>query len=104
MVREADASRDRSGAGGVPKEVHELPHHYVSSEETSLIRWLNGGEARPLGGRERPFEHGVRRRPTLVDNVETLAHIALIARFCPPWVRPARDARPPAPHLALALP
>jgi NADH:ubiquinone oxidoreductase subunit F (NADH-binding) len=89
LVREAVADRDRSGVGGVPIEVHELPHHYVSSEETSLVRWLNGGEARPLGSRERPSERGVRRRPTLVDNVETLAHIALIARFGPAWFRQA---------------
>ena len=89
LVREAVADRHRSGVGRVPIEVHELPHHYVSSEETSLVRWLNGGEARPLGGRERPSERGVRRRPTLVDNVETLAHIALIARFGPAWFRQA---------------
>jgi NADH:ubiquinone oxidoreductase subunit F (NADH-binding) len=87
LIRQA--VRDRSGADSVPVEVHELPHHYVSSEETSLVRWLNGGEARPLGGRERPFERGVRRRPTLVDNVETLAHIALIARFGAGWFRQA---------------
>jgi NADH:ubiquinone oxidoreductase subunit F (NADH-binding) len=89
LVREAVADRDRSGVGDVPIEVHELPHHYVSSEETSLVRWLSGGEARPLGGRERPSERGVGRRPTLVDNVETLAHIALIARFGPAWFRQA---------------
>jgi NADH:ubiquinone oxidoreductase subunit F (NADH-binding) len=83
------AVQDRSGVDSVPVEVHELPHHYVSSEETSLVRWLNGGEARPLGRRERPFERGVRRRPTLVDNVETLAHIALFARFGSGWFRQA---------------
>jgi NADH:ubiquinone oxidoreductase subunit F (NADH-binding) len=87
LVRQA--VRDRSGVDSVPVEVHELPHHYVASEETSLVRWLNGGEALPRGGRERPFERGVGRRPTLVDNVETLAHIALIARFGPTWFRQA---------------
>jgi len=89
QVRDSIADRQHSGAGDTPIEVQEVPHHYVSSEETSLVRWLNGGEARPSGSLERPFERGVRRRPTLVDNVETLAHIALIARFGPAWFRQA---------------
>jgi NADH:ubiquinone oxidoreductase subunit F (NADH-binding) len=90
QVRGAVAERERSGIGGPPIEVHELPHHYVSSEATSLVRWLNGGDARPPGrpgGARRPFERGVGRRPTLVDNVETLAHVALIARYGPAWFR-----------------
>jgi NADH:ubiquinone oxidoreductase subunit F (NADH-binding) len=89
QVRAAIADRQRSGLGGPPIQVHDVPHHYVSSEETALVRWLNGGEARPAGGLTRPYERGVRRRPTLVDNVETLAHIALIARFGPSWFRKA---------------
>jgi NADH:ubiquinone oxidoreductase subunit F (NADH-binding) len=89
QVRAAVADRQRSGLGGTPVQVHDVPHHYVSSEETALVRWLNGGEARPAGGLTRPYERGVRRRPTLVGNVETLAHIALIARFGPSWFRQA---------------
>ncbi len=100
LVRDAVDDRYRSGLGDLPVEVHELPDHYVSSEETSLVRWLNGGEARPSGARERPFERGVGRRPTLVDNVETLAHIALIARFGPSWFRQA--GLPDAPGTMLA--
>jgi NADH:ubiquinone oxidoreductase subunit F (NADH-binding) len=79
--------------------VHELPHRYVSSEETALVRWLNGGEARPTATPPRPYERGVERAPTLVDNVETLAHIGLIARYGPRWFREA--GQPDAPGTML---
>ena len=49
----------RAGLGDVPITVHALPHHYVASEETSLISWLNGGEAKPTATPPRPFERGV---------------------------------------------
>ncbi|MFF3985210.1 NADH-ubiquinone oxidoreductase-F iron-sulfur binding region domain-containing protein [Streptomyces sp. NPDC001797] len=88
-LREAVEERQRRGLDTVPVMVHELPHHYVSSEETSLVRWLNGGDARPLATPPRPFERGVGRRPTLIDNVETLAHLALIARYGHGWFRSA---------------
>lgn len=71
----------------IPVSVHALPHHYVSSEETSLVRWLDGGPARPASVPPRPFERGVAGLPTLIDNVETLAHLALIARYGPAWFR-----------------
>ncbi len=100
QVRGAIFDRQRSGLPGAPVEVHDVPDHYVSSEETSLVRWLNGGDARPSGGLGRPFERGVRRRPTLIDNVETLAHIALIARYGPAWFRQA--GLPDAPGTMLA--
>jgi NADH:ubiquinone oxidoreductase subunit F (NADH-binding) len=80
---------ERQAAQEDPVQViaHQLPRHYVSSEETSLVSWLNGGQAKPAATPPRPFERGVRGRPTLVDNVETLAHVALIARFGPAWFR-----------------
>jgi NADH:ubiquinone oxidoreductase subunit F (NADH-binding) len=59
---------------------------YLAGHEAALISALNGGEARPTFG-PRPFEQGVRRRSTLVQNVETLAHIALIARHGARWFR-----------------
>jgi NADH:ubiquinone oxidoreductase subunit F (NADH-binding) len=80
--------------------VHQLPHQYVSSEETSLVHWLNGGDARPTMTPPRPFERGVRKRPTLVDNVETLAHVALIARYGPAWFRQAGLSETPGTMLA----
>jgi NADH:ubiquinone oxidoreductase subunit F (NADH-binding) len=65
----------------------ETPSRYVVGEETALIHWLNGGDAKPTTVPPRPFERGVNGRPTLVQNVETLAHLALIARFGPSWFR-----------------
>jgi NADH:ubiquinone oxidoreductase subunit F (NADH-binding) len=100
IVRAAVGERQRAGLDDVQVEVAELPHAYVSSEETSLVHWLNGGEARPTMTPPRPFERGVRRRPTLVDNVETLAHVALIARYGPDWFREAGLADAPGTMLA----
>jgi len=86
----ADAVAERAGyADPVTIDVHGLPHNYVSSEETSVVHWLNGGDARPTAIPPRPFEKGVGQGPTLLDNVETLAHVALIARFGAGWFRDA---------------
>ena len=88
-VLAALADRQQTWTDPVAVEVHAVPHHYVSGEETALIRWLNGGQAKPAATPPRPHERGVRRQPTLVDNVETLAHVALIARYGPDWFRQA---------------
>jgi NADH:ubiquinone oxidoreductase subunit F (NADH-binding) len=67
-------------------ELALTPSRYVAGQETALVRWIEAGDARPrFGGR--PFERGVGGRPTLVDNVETLAHVGLIARFGAEWFR-----------------
>src|SRR5207244_9297223 len=56
------------------------PARYVAGAETAAIHFLNEGIATPTTAPPLPFEQGVDRAPTLVQNVETLAHIALIAR------------------------
>jgi len=99
QLQAAVAERQQARMDPVPITVHTLPRRYVASEETALIRWLNGGEAKPVLTPPRPHERGVRRLPTLVDNVETLAHIALIARYGPVWFRQA--GRPDAPGTML---
>ncbi|WP_296373081.1 NADH-ubiquinone oxidoreductase-F iron-sulfur binding region domain-containing protein [Pseudonocardia sp.] len=84
VVYAALHERDRDT---VAVEVVEVPDRYVASEASALVNFLNNGDARPTT--TRPSVRGVRGRPTLVDNVETLAHIALVARFGDAWFREA---------------
>jgi len=81
------ALAERQGADEIDVQVLGSPSRFIAGEETALIHWLNGGDAKPTMVPPRPFERGVGGRPTLVQNVETLAHLALIARFGAEWFR-----------------
>jgi NADH:ubiquinone oxidoreductase subunit F (NADH-binding) len=56
------------------------PARYVAGEESAAVHFVNDGVATPMEIPPRPFEKGVGGRPTLVQNVESLARAALIAR------------------------
>jgi NADH:ubiquinone oxidoreductase subunit F (NADH-binding) len=72
-----------------------VPDGFVVGEETALVQFLNRGVAKPTFTPPLPFERGVGRAPTLVQNVETLAQLALIARFGPEWFRTVGTADEP---------
>jgi NADH:ubiquinone oxidoreductase subunit F (NADH-binding) len=59
------------------------PDRYVAGEESAAVHFVNDGVALPTTTPPRPYQRGVGGRPTLVQNVETLAHVAMIARFGP---------------------
>jgi NADH:ubiquinone oxidoreductase subunit F (NADH-binding) len=85
------AVQERLAAGldPVPIQLTGIPGRYVSSEQSSIVQFLNGGPAKPTFSPPRPHEQGVHGNPTLVHNVETLAHLALIARYGDRWFRGA---------------
>jgi NADH:ubiquinone oxidoreductase subunit F (NADH-binding) len=94
-VTDAIATRNRARPDPVMTRVVTLPTRYVAGEETALVNFVNGGLAKPTFVPPRPFERGVAGRPTLIQNVETLAHLALIARYGPDWFRELGTADEP---------
>jgi NADH:ubiquinone oxidoreductase subunit F (NADH-binding) len=81
----AQAMKERGSSVAVRLEV--VPDRYLAGQESALISHLNGGPGVPTLTPPMPFERGVQRRPTLVNNVETLAHITLIERYGSEWFR-----------------
>jgi NADH:ubiquinone oxidoreductase subunit F (NADH-binding) len=73
--------------GGVAIDLAAIPPRYVAGESSALVQWLNNGPAKPTSSPPRPYQRGVGGRATLVQNVETLAHLAQVAAFGPDWFR-----------------
>jgi NADH:ubiquinone oxidoreductase subunit F (NADH-binding) len=82
-LRNALAERRADVRGRV--RIVAAPAGYVSGEESAAVHFVNAGDARPTTTPPRPFERGVGGRPTLVQNVESLALAALITRRGHAW-------------------
>jgi len=98
------ALAERSAAGGdrITVEIVAAPPRFLAGEESALANRVGGGPAVPTFKRHRVFERGVGGAPTLVQNVETLAHVALIARFGAAWFREVGTAAEPGSMLVTA--
>ena len=94
-LRRALHERRRAGLRELPVHVVDTPHRYVAGESSAVVRRSNGGPAKPGFSPPHPSERGVDGRPTLVQNAETIAHAALIARFGDAWFRERGDTGAP---------
>ena len=89
--RDAATSLDRAvrERGSLPRSVDLVlaPDTYVAGEESAAVHFVDEADARPTTTPPRVYERGIGGAPTLVQNVESLAHAALIGRYGDGWYR-----------------
>jgi NADH:ubiquinone oxidoreductase subunit F (NADH-binding) len=94
------ALAERRGMDRISVTVVAAPDAFISGEESAAVSRLSGGPALPRDKARMVVAAGVRGRPTLLHNVETLAHLALVARRGPDWFRQAGTPDEPGTFLS----
>jgi NADH-quinone oxidoreductase subunit F len=83
-INEADAE---GYLGGITVRIHPAPRVYVAGEDTAALEVIEGKPAKPRLKPPYPATSGLYGMPTVVNNVETLANVPLIARNGAAWFR-----------------
>jgi NADH:ubiquinone oxidoreductase subunit F (NADH-binding) len=94
-LRRARRERRRAGLRELPVHTVRTAHRYIAGESSAVVRRLEGGPAKPRFTPRPSSDSGVHGRPTLVQNAETIAHAALIARNGSAWFRECGTASSP---------
>ena len=78
-----------SAALGKPLEMELCPGsgHYIGGEETAAMEWIEGRFPFPRGKPPYPSQAGVYGNPTVINNVETMAHVSHIVRRGGAWFK-----------------
>jgi len=87
IVDEAAAERKRARLDRAKIKIMTAADRFVAGEASAVVNWVGRGIPLPTAAPPRVSERGLDGRPTLVQNVETLAHLALIARHGARWFR-----------------
>jgi NADH:ubiquinone oxidoreductase subunit F (NADH-binding) len=86
-VQRALRERAQASLSEPPIRVVRTAHRYIAGESSAVVNRVSGGPSKPKFSLQRSAEKGVDDRPTLVQNAETLAHVATIARYGAGWFR-----------------
>ena len=95
IMAAAVAERKRARLDRARLSVVPAADRFVAGEASAVVHWLERGVPKPKATPQRLSERGLHGRPTLVQNVETLAHLALIARYGAGWFRAVGTQREP---------
>lgn len=100
-----DAADERRAAGSDPVRIRVVTaaDRFVAGEASAVVHWIERGVPTPTKKPPRLSDRGLGGRPTLVQNVETLAHVALIARHGASWFRAAGTLQEPGSMLVTIL-
>jgi formate dehydrogenase len=85
--RELARARDRGVPGAEAVEVFVSPGGYILGEETALLEALEDRRGEPRNKPPFPGQRGLEGKPTLINNVETLAAAVAIVRRGAAWWR-----------------
>ena len=103
VIDDAAAERTRAGFDRVRITVRTAAERFVAGEASAVVHWIERGVPAPTASPPRVSERGLRGAPTLVQNVETLAHLALIARYGAAWFRSVGTSAEPGSMLVTVL-
>jgi NADH:ubiquinone oxidoreductase subunit F (NADH-binding) len=100
-VQEAARERRAAGYDQVPVRVLAAADGFTAGEASAVLRWTERGAPVPTGRPPRLGSLG--HQPAVVQNVETLAHLALIMRRGASWFRSAGTPAEPGTMLVTLL-
>jgi NADH:ubiquinone oxidoreductase subunit F (NADH-binding) len=80
-VRHAMQERRAYRYARVREEIVLPPDRFIAGEESALANWIESARSAPVFRPDKGIPLRIGKRPALVHNAETLAHIALIARY-----------------------
>jgi len=103
VIDDAVAERGRAALDRVRIKVRTAADRFVAGEASAVVHWIERGVPAPKASPPRLSERGLHGAPTLVQNVETLAHLALIARYGAAWFRSVGTPAEPGSMLVTVL-